>query len=110
MSVRPYIEILSGPTAGQAAEKIAEILHAAKETNGQAEWFPLTGEHRLYIVPTVDNTVIGYQIHSLTDASIDALYQLFTTLSEQTDWRIQLDWDELEYLDPDFPYQSLTTP
>lgn len=40
MSVRPYIEILSGPTAGQAAEKIAEILHATKETNGQAEWFP----------------------------------------------------------------------
>lgn len=71
---------------------------------------PLTSEHRLYIVPTVDNTVIGYQIHSLTDAGIDALYQLFTTLSEQTDWRIQLDWDELEYLDPDFPYQSLTTP
>jgi len=68
---------------------------------------PFAGDQRLYIVPTVDDTVAGYQIHSLDDPSIHGLYDLFTTLCDQTDWHVRLDWDELEYLDKSFPYRSL---
>ena len=101
MSVRPFIEVVSGPArASVATETIAGILGVAKQTNGQAD-------QRLYIVPTVDDTVAGYQIHSLDDPSIHGLYDLFTTLCDQTDWHVRLDWDELEYLDKSFPYRSL---
>ena len=98
MSVRPFIEVVSGPArASVATETIA----------GQADWLPFADDQRLYIVPTVDNTVAGYQIHSLDDPSIHGLYDLFTTLCDQTDWHVRLDWDELEYLDKSFPYRSL---
>jgi len=53
----------------------------------------LAGGQRLYIVPTVDDTGAGYQIHSLDDPSIHGLYDLFTTLCDQTDWHVRLDWD-----------------
>ena len=108
MSVRPFIEVVSGPArASVATETIAGILGVAKQTNGQADWLPFADDQRLYIVPTVDDTVAGYQIHSLDDPSIHGPYDLFTTLCDQTDWHVRLDWDELEYLDKSFPYRSL---
>ena len=108
MSVRPFIEVVSGPArASVATETIAGILGVAKQTNGQADWLPFAGDQRLYIVPTVDNTVVGYQIHSLDYPRIHGLYELIPTYCAPTDRYVRLDLDELEYLDKSFPYRSL---
>lgn len=90
----PMIDFISGPTSEHEVRDRVEQYGYDLGAAGYSQDYPEDWVVRLFLC-------------SEAPENYRALNDLFTRLCEDTDWHLQLDWDDLDTMVTDFPYRSL---
>lgn len=93
----PKINVISGPASEREVRDRVEQYGYDLGTVGYSQDYP-------------DEKLVELYLCSDALENYRALDALFTRLCQDTDWHIQLDWDDLDTMVTDFPYRSLERP